>query len=443
MPDIHYAPADDADIAYTITGDGEVSLVWTLGYVSHLDVNWSFPLFRRFAEGLGEFCRLIVYDKRGMGLSTRGTPGTPLETRMDDIRAVLDHAGIERAAVMGESEGGPLSVLFAATHPQRVSHLVLQGAEVRERSDEEWPWGDGDDEWFDDYVAALPGQWGTATEAWATALFGAGLEDPAWVADYLSRLTRNAASPREALAWQLASREIDVRAILPSVTVPTLVLHCAGDPQVSVENGRYLAEHIPGAKYVERAGTSHLAWLHTETVIPEIRQFLTGERVESVSDRVLATILFTDLVGSTDRASRMGDAAWRALLETHHAAARREIAAYRGVEVGSAGDGFLARFDAPGRAIRCAQAIIDEASRHGLEVRAGIHTGEVEIVGDDIAGVAVHIGARIAEKAGPAEILTSGSVRDISAGSGVSFTDRGEQDLRGVPGTWRVYAVER
>ena len=443
MPEIHYAPADEADIAYTITGDGEIPLIWTLGYVSHLDVNWAFPLFRRFAEALGEFSRLIVYDKRGMGLSSRGTPGTPLETRMDDIRAVLDHAGIERAAVMGESEGGPLSMLFAAAHPERVSHLVLQGAEVRERSDDEWPWGDGDDEWFEEYIVGFADRWGSASEAWATGLFGEELDDPAWATEHLSRLLRNAASPREALAWQLASREIDVRSILPSIRVPTLVLHAVDDPAVPVESGRYIAEHVPGARLVERAGTEHLAWMKPEAVVPDIREFLTGERMEPVAERVLATVLFTDLVGSTDRAARMGDAAWRGLLETHHAAARREIAAHRGIEVTSAGDGFLARFDGPGRAIRCAEAIIVEAHRHGLEVRAGVHTGEVELVGDDIAGLAVHIGARIAGMAGAGEILVSGSVRDISAGSGVEFVDRGEHDLRGVPGSWRVYAVER
>lgn len=443
MPDIHYAPADDADIAYTMTGQGEIPLIWTLGYVSHLDVNWAFPLFRRFAEALGEFTRLIVYDKRGMGLSSRGTPGTPLETRMDDIRAVLDHAGIERAAVMGESEGGPLSMLFAAAHPERVTHLILQGAEVRERSDDEWPWGDGDDEWFEEYIAGFTTSWGTASEAWATGLFGEELDDPAWATEHLSLLCRNAASPREALAWQLASREIDVRSILPTIRVPTLVLHADGDRGVPVESGRYLAEHIPDARLVERQGTEHLAWMKPEAVVPDIREFLTGERKEPVTERVLATVLFTDLVGSTDRAARMGDAAWRGLLETHHTAARREIAAHRGIEVGSAGDGFLARFDGPGRAIRCAGAIIDEAGRHGLEVRAGVHTGELELIGDDVAGLAVHIGARIAGMAGPGEVLASGSVRDISAGSGIGFADRGEHDLRGVPGTWRVYAVDR
>ena len=274
-------------------------------------------------------------------------------------------------------------------------------------------------------------------------LFGEELGEPEWAVDHLARLARHACSPREAVAWQRASREIDVRHVLPTIQVPTLVLHSSGDRQVPPEVGRYLAEHIPGAKHVERAGTEHVAWLHPDRVTADIRDFLTGERASTATDRVLATVLFTDLVGSTDRAASMGDAAWRALLQVHHTAARREIAAHRGIEVGSAGDGFLARFDGPGRAIRCAEAIIDEATRHGLDVRAGVHTGEIELVGDDIAGLAVHIGARIAAMAGPGEILASGAVRDISAGSGIAFSDRGDHELRGVPGTWRVCAVER
>ncbi len=443
MPEIHYAEAEGADIAYTITGSGDIPLVWTLGYISHLEVNWAFPLFRNFAEALGEFVTLVLYDKRGMGLSSRGQPGTPLSLRMDDIGAVMDHAGIERAAIMGESEGGPLSTLFAAAHPDRVSHLILQGAEVRERSDDDWPWGDGTDEWFEEYVAELPGTWGKASENWAVGLFGEELGDPAWAADHLARLCRHACSPREAVAWQLASREIDVRDLLPSIRVPSLVLHCEGDRAVPVEVGRHLAEHIPNARYVERPGSEHLAWLHPERVTGDIKEFLTGERATRVTDRILATVLFTDLVGSTDRAARLGDTAWRGLLETHHTAARREFAAHRGIEVGSAGDGFLARFDSPGRAIRCAEAIVEEAGRHGLEVRAGVHTGEVELIGDDIAGIGVHIGARVGGLAGPGEILVSSTVRDISAGSGISFVDRGRHELKGIPGDWQVYAVER
>ncbi len=443
MPEIRFAPGDDADIAYTITGQGEIPLVYTLGFVSHLDVNWSFPPVRRFFESLGEFTKLIVYDKRGMGMSSRGARGTPLEVRMDDIRAVLDHAGIDRAAMLGESEGGPLAMLFAAAHPERTSHLILQGSWVRQRSDEAWAWGAEGDAAFEESLARVPARWAKMSELWAYGIFGRELEDPTWLNSHLLRLSINACAPRDAVDWMRVAREIDMREIAPTVRTPTLVLHCAGDEVVRVENGRWLAERIPGARYIERSGSGHTAWLRPDSVITDIREFLTGERVQSVTERVLATVLFTDLVASTDRVASMGDAAWSGLLETHHAAARREIAVHRGIEVGSAGDGFLARFDGPGRAIRCAQAIIDDAARQGLEVRAGVHTGEVELIGDDIAGLSVHIGARIAGMAGPGEILASGSVRDISAGSGVSFVDLGERELRGVPGSWRVYAVDR
>ena len=443
MPEIRFARGDDADIAYTITGDGEIPLVYTMGFVSHLDVNWSFPPLRRFFESLGEFSKLIVYDKRGMGMSSRASRGTPLEVRMDDIRAVLDHAGIDRAAMLGESEGGPLAMLFAAAHPERTSHLILQGSWVRQRSDDDWAWGEADDATFEKHLEQVPDRWAEMPELWAYALFGRELHDPMWLNRYLLRVSINACAPRDVVEWMRVAREIDMREVAPTVRTPTLVLHCTGDELVDVENGRWLAEHIPGARYVERTGSGHAAWLRSESVIPDIREFLTGERVQSVTERVLATVLFTDLVGSTDRAARMGDAAWRGLLETHHASARREIAVHRGIEVGSAGDGFLARFDGPGRAIRCAEAIIDEAARHGLEVRAGVHTGEVELVGDDIAGLSVHIGARIAGMAGPGQILASGSVRDISAGSGVSFVDLGDRELRGVPGSWRIYRVDR
>ncbi len=442
MPEVHYAPAGEADIAYTVTGTGEVPLIWTLGYISHLEVVWSFPLFRRFAEALGEFTRLIVYDKRGMGMSSRMVAGTSLEVRMDDIRAVLDHVGIDRAAVMGESEGGPLSMLFAAAHPERVTHLVLQGAEVRERSGDGWAHGDGDDEWFEQYVQELRGRWGTPSPRWASGLFGDELGDPTWASEYLARLCRNACSPAEAVTWQRVTRDIDMRSVVPTITVPTLVLHSAEDQVVSVENGRYLARHVPGARYVERAGAAHLAWSNPESLLLDIREFLTGDRVGVVSDRVLASVLFTDLVGSTPLAAAIGDAAWRGVLETHHAAVRREIAAHSGIEVGSAGDGFLARFDSPGRAIRCATSIIDDARQHGLDVRAGVHTGEVELIGDDIAGLTVHIGSRIADLAGPGQIVASGSVRDISAGSGFTFVDHGEHQLKGVPDTWRTYLVD-
>lgn len=442
MLDVHFAASGDADIAYTVIGDGGVPLVWAMGANTHLETNWSFPPFRRYCEVLAEFTRLIVFDKGGMGMSSRTVGQIPFESRMDDIRAVLDAEGIERAALMGESEGGPMSILFAAAHPERVSHLVLQGAEVRERRDAEWPWGEVTDDEFEEALVRACETWGRSSVA-AAIVFGDDIgDDPTWINEWFSRLARNSGTPREWAGFARTAFEIDVRHIVPSVRVPTLVLHSVGDQVCHVENGRFLARTIPGARYVERPGSAHCPWLEPTAVISDIREFLSGEREPVEPERVLATVLFTDVVGSTERAMAMGDAAWRALLETHHVAVRAALARHRGIEVASAGDGFLARFDGPARAIRCAKAIIDEAAEVGLDVRAGVHTGEVEIIGDDIAGIGVHIGARIGALAGGGEILVSGAVRDIVAGSGLTFRDRGEQQLKGVDGMWRVFSVD-
>ena len=442
MLDVRYARSDDVDIAYAVVGGDGPTLVWTQGAYSHLESLWAFPPYRRFCEAIGEFARLIVFDKRGMGMSSRVPGGTPLEVRMDDIRAILDAEGIERTALLGESEGGPLSMLFAAAHPERTTHLILQGAEVRERVDESWPWGEGTQEEFEAAMGTVRERWGR-TSGGATWLFGDDVGETRWIDDHLARIQRNAATPGDWEAFARMAFDIDVRDMVASIRVPTLVLHCAGDKVCHVENGRFLARTIPGAIYVERPGTEHIPWMRPEGVIADIREFLTGSRESAAADRMLATVLFTDLVGSTALAARLGDEHWRSLLETHHRSTREAIAHHRGVEVASAGDGFLARFDGPARAVRCAGAIIDEARRAGLGVRAGVHTGEVEVLGDDIAGIAVHIGARIGGMAAEGEVLVSGSVRDIVAGSGLSFADRGEHTLKGVPGTWRVYALER
>jgi class 3 adenylate cyclase len=439
--DVRFARSGDVDVAYFVVGSGQLPLVWVMGAYQHLETAWSFPPYRRFCELLGEFTRLIVFDKRGMGMSSRVAGDTPFETRMDDIRAVLDAEGIERAALLGESEGGPLAMLFAAAHPERVSHLVLQGAEVRESQDDDWPWGHVDDASFERWTQNRIQQWGKPTEI-AGRLFGEEAADQAWINEWIARLQRNAASPREYAAFARTAYETDVRNLARSVRVPTLVLHCVGDRVCDVGNGRYLAGAIPGATYVERPGTEHIAWLTPNGVIPDIREFLTGERESVAPDRVLATILYTDVVGSTARASAMGDEQWRSLLQTHHAAVRDAFTRFRGQELTAEGDGFLARFDGPARAIRCARAIIEDARRIGLDVRAGVHTGEVEVIGDDVAGIALHIGARIGALAQGAQVLVSGAVRDIVAGSGLTFSDAGDHELRGVPGTWRVYAVD-
>jgi pimeloyl-ACP methyl ester carboxylesterase len=388
---------------------------------------------------LGEFARVILFDKRGMGMSDRVPGATPLDVRMDDIRAVMDAAGSDSASLIGASEGGPLAILFAAAHPERTRSLVLMGAEVRERRDEEWPWGEATVEKFEASMRALPERWGKASR-FIDAL-APSQESTPWLDDWSTRLQRNANTPSGAEAFMRMAFDIDIRDIVPSVRVPALVLHAEGDRICHVENGRYLAKHLPNARYVELPGADHIPWFEPERAIGEIREFLTGHRVSATPDRVLATVMFTDIVDSTGRAAALGDRAWRNLLAAHHTVVRSQLSRFRGVEVSIAGDGFLATFDGPARAIHCAREIARLVQEHGLEVTAGIHTGEVERVGTDVAGIAVHIGARIAGLAGPGEVLVSGTVRDLVAGSGLEFTDRGSHELRGVPGEWRVFAA--
>lgn len=437
MLDIRYAESDDVQIAYHVVGDGPVDLVYVLGAYSHLEINWELPAYRRFCELLGEFARVIVFDKRGMGMSDRVPGATPLEVRMDDIRAVMDAAGSEAAVVMGSSEGGPLSLLFAAAHPERTVALILEGGEVRERTDEDWPWGESTPEDFEANLATYPERWGRPGR---TMEFLAPSQEPTpWLADWIARLQRNANTPAGAIAFNRMAFDIDVRDIVPAINVPTLILHSVGDRVCHVENGRFLAKHIPDAKYVELPGADHLQWFQPDRAINEIREFLTGHRGPIIPDRVLATVLFTDIVGSTERASSMGDASWRQLLDSHNSVIRSELQRFGGVEVNTTGDGFLATFDGPARAIQCAQEMSRQLNQHLIEIRAGVHTGEVERLGDDIAGIAVHIGARIAGLADANEVLVSGTVRDLVSGSGLEFTDRGKHQLKGVPGEWQVY----
>jgi class 3 adenylate cyclase len=357
---------------------------------------------------------------------------------MDDIRAIMDAIGSERAAVMGESEGGPLAMLFAAAHPERTVALVLQGAEVRERTDGEWPWGEGTEEEFEEWMATLPERFGTGTGIYAIAPSIAGEE---WARDWRAKVVTHAATPNSAEAFMRMAFDIDVRHVVPVISVPTLVIHATGDQVCHVENARYLARTIAGARYVELPTDDHVPWFDPESTVAEIREFLTGTREARSSARVLATVLFTDLVGSTSRAAELGDRRWRDLIEQHHAAVRRELKRFDGREVDTAGDGFFATFDGPARAIRCAQAIIPAMRPLDLEVRAGLHTGEVELTDDKIAGIAVNIGARIAARADAGEVLVSSTVKDLVAGSGLEFEDRGTAALKGVPGEWRLYAV--
>jgi pimeloyl-ACP methyl ester carboxylesterase len=439
---VAFAQSGDVNIAYRVVGDGPVDLVYVQGAFTHLDVYWELPAFRRYCERLAAFTRLILFDKRGMGMSDRVPGGTPLDVRMDDIRAVMDAVGSESAAVMGESEGGPLAMLFAAAHPERTRALILQGAEVRERTDDEWPWGEATPEQFEANVALVAERWGNGRGIASRVPSIA--DDPTLptIVAWWGKAQLNAATPTAWAAFSRMAFDIDVRDMVSSIHVPTLIIHATGDRVCHVENARWLAAHISGARFLEFPGADHLPWFNPDRTIAEIREFLTGSREPEEPDRVLATVVFTDVVGSTELATRLGDRRWRDLLETHHAAVRAELARYRGREVDTAGDGFLAVFDGPARAIRAAKAIVDAVRGMGLEIRAGIHTGEIEqLPSGDIRGIAVHIGSRVAGAAGAGEVLVSSSVRDLVAGSGFSFVDRGVHALKGVEEERRLYAV--
>ena len=437
-PAVRYANGSGVEIAYQVLGEGPVDIVWVGGAMTHLDVMWEHAGYRRFCEQLASFSRLILFDKRGMGLSERSRIGT-LEERNDDVLSVLDAVGSEQAALIGVSEGGPMSMLFAATYPERTKALMLVGAEIKEETTEDWPWGEATRAEHEAGLEAIPGRWGKGLSA---PFLLPNEADPEAAKAWLGRLQTASMTPGDAIAFMKMGFEIDVRDVVPTIRVPTLIVHRVDDPICNVENARYLAEHIPGARYVERSGQTHVPWSDSgDDILDEIREFLTGVREAPEPDRVLATVLFTDIVGSTERATELGDRRWRELLEAHHTAVRRELERFRGRELDTAGDGFLASFDGPARAIRCANASIDAVRGLGLEIRAGVHTGECEIVGDKLAGVAVHIGARVAGRAGPGEILVSGTVHDLVAGSGLAFEDRGHAELKGVPGEWRLFAV--
>lgn len=438
MSEVRFARSGDVHVAYRVVGDGPVDLVYAQGSLTHLDVYWDLPAFRRYCEQLAEFTRLILFDKRGMGMSDRVPGATTLEQRMDDIRAIMDAVGSEHAAIMGESEGGPLALLFAAAHPERTRALILQGAEVRERTDEDWPYGEATEAEFEETMASIPDRWGKGLAIDWIAPSVAGQE---WSRQWWRRVQINGATPGSAEAFMRMAFDIDVRHVVPAINVPALVIHAVDDRVCHVENGRFLGRTIPGATYVELPGSEHVPWFEPGAVLAEIREFLTGQREAKRHDRVLATVLFTDLVGSTAHASERGDRQWRDLLAQHHATVRRELQRFDGREVDTAGDGFFATFDGPARAIRCAQSIVRAVRPLGLEVRAGLHTGEVEVLDDKVAGIAVNIGARVAAQAEAGEVRVSGTVKDLVAGSGIEFEDRGRATLKGIGGEWQLYAV--
>jgi pimeloyl-ACP methyl ester carboxylesterase len=436
IPETRYARSGDVNIAYQVVGDGPLDLVLVPGFVSHLDVDWEDPRPAQALRRLASFSRLIRFDKRGTGLSDRSVGLPDLETRMDDVRAVMDAVGSDRAALYGYSEGGPMCCLFAATYPERVSALVLYASYAKRRDpDDDYPWAATWEE-RQEYAAEVERDWGVHADR---TRMGADIDEA--LAQWWLRRARAAASPGAARDLILMNSQIDVRHVLPTIAVPTLVLHRTGDRDSNVAEGRYLASRIPGARFVELPGDAHVPWSNPDQINDEIEDFLTGVRRGPDPDRVLATILFTDLVRSTERVVELGDLHWAELIEAHHAAVRRELERFRGRELDVAGDGFFAAFDGPARAVRCAAAVRDALGRLGLAVRAGVHTGECQEVGGKLAGVAVVVGARISASAQAGEVLVSGTVRDLVAGSGLEFQDRGEHELKGVPGSWRLYAV--
>jgi class 3 adenylate cyclase/pimeloyl-ACP methyl ester carboxylesterase len=447
QPETRYARSGDVSIAYQVTGDGPFDLVIVPPTTSHVELAWKVPVFRAMLERLGSFARLIHFDKRGTGMSDRVSGLPTLETRMDDLRAVMDAVGSERSAVMAWSEGVAMSILFAATYPERVWALALYGGKARSLRAPDYPWGWTEAEALRAIAEAraLREEPGYLEEAVRSGSPDATDEEIRALATYF----RYSASPGDDEAFDRMNMLIDVRHALPAVRAPTLVLHRVEDTWVQVESGRHLAERIAGATYIELPGKGHIPPVaEVGPVLDETERFLrwaweAGDWERGEPDRMLATVLFTDIVGATAKAAELGDSRWRALLEQHHALIRRQLARFRGRELDTAGDGFFASFDGPARAIRCACAVAEAVKELSLEVRAGLHTGECELLDGKIGGIAVHIGARIAANAEPGEVLVSSTVKDLVAGSGIEFSDRGVTELKGVPGEWRLLAVER
>ena len=433
--DIRYARcAGGIDIAYKVMGDGPIDSVFVPGFVSHLDLLDDVPFYCNLVDDMARFARVVIFDKRGTGLSDRSLGFGSLADRMDDIRAVMDAAGVERAALFGISEGGPLAILFAATYPDRVTKLCLYGTFARMSYDSDYQIG-LPPEVLEAVVNQISEDWGT----------GKGLNTviqnvPPEAMPILARYERNASTPKMVAEIVRSNFAIDVRSVLPTITVPTLVLHALGDPCVPIAIGRWLAEHIPTAEFVELQGAFHGDW-NIKGLFPEAASFLAGEAPQSASDRMLATVLFTDIVSSTETGVRVGDRRWRELLDRHDDVAKRRIARHRGRLVKTTGDGLLATFDGPARAITCAQEIALGAKPLGLDIRAGLHTGEVELRGDDITGLGVVIARRVCDLAAADELLASRTVKDLVIGSGIAFADRGVHTLKGVPDDWQLYAV--
>jgi len=437
-PETHYTRSGPVNVAYQTVGDGPRDLVLVPGWVSNIDVFWEEPAYARFLRQLAGFSRLILFDKRGTGLSDRVTDTPTLEERMDDVRAVMDAVGSERAALIGYSEGGPMCALFAATYPERTTALIMVGSYARRVRAPDYPYGPTPEQ-RDAFLESIEEQWGTP--------FALDIRAPSVAGDerfrqWWARMLRMSASPGAAAALTRANAEIDIRHILPSIRVPTLIVHARGDQTLEIAHGEYLAANIPGARLVVIDSDDHLPWLEgSEAILRHVEEFLTGVRPVAVRDRVLCTIMFTDIVDSTKEAVARGDRQWSDLLDAHHAAVRRELTAYQGREINTTGDGFVAVFDGPARAIQCADAVAAALRQLGLRVRIGLHTGECEVDGDSLTGLALHIAARISDLAPADGIVTSRTVKDLVAGSGIGFDDFGVHALKGVPDDWQLYQV--
>ena len=438
LPEIKYARSGDVSIAYEVIGDGPIDLIIVHGWVASIEGLRGDPAFDQFIQRLTHFARVIQFDKRGTGMSDRVTQAATLEERMDDVRAVMDDIGSQRAAVMGISEGGVMAALFAATFPERTSALIMYGSYAQRHSPTT------EDEWLS-YSEEIRSDWGSEAGARKTlAWMAPSLANDKQQIHWLQRALRIGASPSAVIALARMINEIDIRQVLPTIRVPSLVIHRSGDVGQPVEDGRYLGEHIPNAKYIELPGIDHLPWVgDADAILDEIEEFLTGVRQPLEHNRMLATILFTDIVGSTERAHELGDRKWLELLDQHNALVRKELTRFRGVEMDTTGDGFFATFDGPARAIRCALAISDNVQQLGVQIRAGLHTGECELMGNKVGGIAVHIGARVMAHSGANEVLVSSTVKDLVAGSGIKFVERGVHELKGVPDEWHLYAVAR
>jgi class 3 adenylate cyclase len=439
-PQTRYVAVEDADVAYQVVGNGPLDLLCFSSLTTHLDLAWESPTVTGFDQRLASFSRLIIFNRGGAGASGRIPRDTPpsWEEWTEEARAVLDAVGSQRAAIFAPLETGPIAMLFAAVHPERVSALVLLSTSARYLAADDYPIGVAP-EALDALVKLIETQWGTPS---IVAMANPSMASDTEYLDFEAKVLRASASPRMAAAqFDYILRTVDVRHVLPILQVPTLVLHVAGNPLIPVEHGRHIAEHISGARFVALEGADIGQMEQNARIADEIAQFLTGERPDVEVDRILTTMLFTDIVGSTERAASLGDRAWRSLLDAHDRIVRERLRQFRGREVKTTGDGFLASFDGPARAIECARDIVEAIRVLGLELHVGLHTGECDRRDDDLGGLAVHIAARVGSLAAPGEVLVSGTVKDLVVGSRIEFVERGEHQLKGVPGTWRLWAV--